>query len=159
MKKIFIGVGSNLIDPKKQVVDAIKKINSIDGINLISQSSLYETAPVGILNQPNFINAVIEVSFNGNPYKLLTYLLEVETIFGRVRKKKNGPRTLDLDILLFNKTTIENDNLMIPHPRMHQRLFVLLPLHEIAPKIQIGHHGSIEDLISKAPKETVEKLL
>jgi len=88
MKKIFIGIGSNLIDPKKQVVDAIKKINSIDGINLISQSSLYETAPVGILNQPNFINAVIEVSFNGNPYKLLTYLLEVETIFGRVRKKE-----------------------------------------------------------------------
>ncbi|MBT5410600.1 MAG: 2-amino-4-hydroxy-6-hydroxymethyldihydropteridine diphosphokinase, partial [Nitrosomonadales bacterium] len=66
---------------------------------------------------------------------------------------------LDLDILLFNKTTIENDNLMIPHPRMHQRLFVLLPLHEIAPKIQIGYHGSVEDLISKAPKETVEKLL
>ncbi|MBT6392674.1 MAG: 2-amino-4-hydroxy-6-hydroxymethyldihydropteridine diphosphokinase [Nitrosomonadales bacterium] len=158
MKNIFIGIGSNLIDPKKQVLDAINKISTIDGVELLSQSSLYETAPVGILDQPNFINAAIKICFDGSPHKLLNHLLEIEGLFGRIRKEKNGPRTLDLDILLFNKTKIAEDDLMIPHPRMHQRLFVLLPLQEIAPNIDIGEHGSINDLIHKAPKDIVEKI-
>ena len=89
---------------------------------------------------------------------MLNHLLEIEGLFGRIRKEKNGPRTLDLDILYLIKLKLRKMILMIPHPRMHQRLFVLLPLQEIAPNIDIGEHGSINDLIHKAPKDIVEKI-
>lgn len=159
MSDIFIGIGSNLNNPKQQVLEAIKQISFINGVTISKKSSLYKTSPVGLINQPYFINAVIAIKFNESAELLLKKLLEIESLFGRIRREKNGPRTLDLDILLFKKLNIMKNDLVIPHPRMHKRLFVLLPLFEIAPKIILKPHGPIKDLIAKAPKDTVEKIL
>lgn len=159
MSDIFIGIGSNLNNPKQQVLEAIKQISFINGVTISKKSSLYKTSPVGLINQPYFINAVIAIKFNESAELLLKKLLEIESLFGRIRREKNGPRTLDLDILLFKKLNIMKNDLVIPHPRMHKRLFVLLPLFEIAPKIILKPHGPIKDLIDKAPKDTVEKIL
>tara|TARA_B100000035_G_C21036684_1_gene571407 strand:+ start:4087 stop:4569 length:483 start_codon:yes stop_codon:yes gene_type:complete len=159
MGDIFIGIGSNIGDPRQQVLDAITHINSIQGVHISNQSSLYKTSPVGFENQPDFINAVVAIKFAGNPELLLKNLLDIEILFGRIRKERNGPRTLDLDILLFKKLHLMKNNLVLPHPRMHERLFVLLPLFEIAPNIIIKPHGPIKDLIKKAPKDVVEKIL
>ena len=101
MSDIFIGIGSNLNNPKQQVLDAIKHINTIEGIHVSSQSSLYKTSPVGFQDQPDFINAVVAIEFTGSPELLLKNLLDIEILFGRIRKERNGPRILDLDILLF----------------------------------------------------------
>ncbi|MFL3023938.1 MAG: 2-amino-4-hydroxy-6-hydroxymethyldihydropteridine diphosphokinase [Methylophilaceae bacterium] len=124
-----------------------------------SQSSLFKTSPVGFEDQPDFINAVVAIAFAGDPELLLKNLLDIEILFGRIRKERNGPRTLDLDILLFKKLHVMKNDLVIPHPRMHERLFVLLPLFEVAPDIVIEPHGAIKDLIKQAPKDVVEKIL
>ena len=159
MSSIFIGIGSNLNNPKQQVLDAVRHVNSIEGVNVLSQSSLYKTSPVGFEDQPDFINAVVGIEFTGNPELLLKNLLDIEILFGRIRKERNGPRIIDLDILLFKKLHLMKNDLIIPHPRMHERLFVLLPLFELAPDIVIKPHGPIRDLIKQAPKDVVEKIL
>ena len=102
MNNIFIALGSNLENPKEQVKNGILSIKKINGIKILSESNLYETPPVGILDQPNFVNAVIKIHSDLNPYQLLDKLLKIENIAGRIRVGKNGPRILDLDILLFN---------------------------------------------------------
>jgi 2-amino-4-hydroxy-6-hydroxymethyldihydropteridine diphosphokinase len=120
---------------------------------------LYKTSPVGFQDQPDFINAVVAIEFTGSPELLLKNLLDIEILFGRIRKERNGPRILDLDILLFKKLHLMKNDLVIPHPRMHERLFVLLPLFEVAPDIVIEPHGPIRDLIKQAPRDVVEKIL
>ena len=120
---------------------------------------MYETPPVGFLDQPNFINAVIQISSSINYNNLLIKLLDIELKFGRIRKEKNGPRTLDLDILLFDDLILISESLIIPHPRMHERLFVLIPLLEISPIIQIPKYGSVKNLISGLTMQTIKKVL
>ena len=100
MNNIFIALGSNLKIPKEQVENGILSIKKINGVEVLSESNLYETPPVGVLDQPNFVNAVIKVHSDLNAFDLLDKLLEIETNAGRIRTDKNGPRTLDLDILL-----------------------------------------------------------
>ena len=158
MHSIFIGLGSNLDGPQQIIKDAIHIINEIDDVNINAISSLYETGPVGFLDQPNFINAVIQISSSINYDELLIKLFEIERMFGRVREKKNGPRTLDLDILLFDDLILESKSLIIPHPRMHERLFVLIPLLEISPKIIIPKYGSASSLISKLMIQNIKKV-
>ncbi len=158
MSGIFIGIGSNQNNPKQLVLESIEKIDAIVDLKITKQSSLYKTSPIGFMDQPDFINAVIEVAYKKSPELLLKNLLEIEVLFGRIRKEKNGPRTLDLDILLFKNIHMNKNNLIIPHQRMHERLFVLLPLHEIAPNIFIEPYGSIKKLISNAPDSTVKKI-
>ena len=158
MHSIFIGLGSNLDNPQQKIKDAIHLINEIDDVNITATSSLYETPPVGFLNQPNFINAVVQISSSINCNELLLKLFDIERIFGRVRKEKNGPRTLDLDILLFDDLVLESESLTIPHPRMHERLFVLIPLLEISPIIQIPKYGSANNLISGLNIENFKKV-
>ena len=148
MHSIFIGLGSNLDNPQQKIKDAIILISEIDDVNITATSSLYETPPVGFLNQPNFINAVVKISSSINYNDLLTKLFDIEHIFGRIRKEKNGPRTLDLDILLFDDLILESESLSIPHPRMHERLFVLIPLLEFSPIIKIPKYGSVSNLLS-----------
>lgn len=129
--KVFIGVGSNLNNPQQQVITGINKIANLPKVELIKQSSLYNTKPVGYLPQPDFVNAVIEICACYTPLKLLELLLKIEQEHGRVRSIKNGPRTLDLDILLFGDIQVNTAKLVIPHPRMQDREFVMLPLREI----------------------------
>jgi 2-amino-4-hydroxy-6-hydroxymethyldihydropteridine diphosphokinase len=158
MHSIFIGLGSNLENPQKKIKDAIQLINKIDDVTINSTSSLYETPPVGFLDQPNFINAVVQISSTINYNELLIKLFDIERIFGRIRKEKNGPRTLDLDILLFDDLILESESLIIPHPRMHERLFVLIPLLEISPAIIIPKYGSASSLVSKLKMQNIKKV-
>lgn len=158
MHSIFIGLGSNLEDPQKKIKDAIQLINKIDDVTINLTSSLYETPPVGFLDQPNFINAVVQISSTINYNELLIKLFDIERIFGRIRKEKNGPRTLDLDILLFDDLILESESLIIPHPRMHERLFVLIPLLEISPAIIIPKYGSASSLVSKLKMQNIKKV-
>jgi len=159
MHSIFIGLGSNLDNPKQKIKDAIHLINEIDDVNIIATSSLYETPPIGFFEQPNFINAVVQIYSPINHNNLLIKLFDIERIFGRIRKEKNGPRTLDLDILLFDNLILESKSLTIPHPRMHERLFVLIPLLEISPIIEIPKYGSVSNLISGLTIQNIKKVV
>ena len=158
MSNIFIALGSNLGNSKEQVKNGILSIKKIGGVKILNKSNLYETQPVGILNQPNFINAVIKIDSDLSPYELLNKLLKIENIAGRVRIDKNGPRTLDLDILLFDNLILSEKKLTIPHPRMHERLFVLIPLKDIDEAIVIPNHGAIIDIINKLVPENIIRI-
>ena len=136
MIRCYIALGSNIGSPRKQVETAMSEIAKLPQTKLIEASSLYKTKPEGFVDQPFFINAVVEIETSLSAEKLLAALLELETKHGRVRGDRHwGPRTLDLDILLYGDQEIDLPHLKIPHPRMHERKFVLVPLAEIAPKI------------------------
>ena len=158
MSNIFIALGSNLENPKEQVKQGILSIKNIKGVRILCESYLYETPPVGILDQPNFVNAVIKIHSNLNPYKLLDKLLKIENIAGRIRINKNGPRTLDLDILLFDDLILNENNLIIPHPRMHERLFVLMPLNDIDSDIVLPDHGPIKHIMKILAPENITRI-
>jgi len=158
MHQAFIALGSNLQNPQAQVERALQTIANTAKIKLIKASSLYKTAPVGYENQPDFINAVAEIETDLSPVALLQKLLEIETQHGRERLFPNAPRILDLDVLLYEGIATNTPELTLPHPRMHLRGFVMLPLAEIAPKISIGNHGFADDLASKCDNLGISKL-
>ena len=158
MHQAFIALGSNLEDPQAQIERALETIANSTNIKLIKASSLYRTVPVGYDNQPDFINAVAEIETDLNPLALLDRLLEIETQHGRERPFPNAPRVLDLDVLLYEGVATSSPALTLPHPRMHTRGFVMLPLAEIAPKISIGNHGYADDLAAKCDNQGVSKL-
>ncbi len=130
MARVFLGIGSNIKKEKnlRKCIALLKKKFSVKKI-----SSVYETKPVGYENQDNFYNMVVEIETDLSPEKFLDVLMGIEKMLGRVRTKKNFPRTIDLDILFYEDRIIESKNLVIPHPRLHERAFVLVPLNEIAP--------------------------
>lgn len=134
----FIALGSNLCDPKTQITEAIRTIAICEQIQLIKQSSLYLTAPIGYDNQPDFINAVVQIKTNLTPLALLHRLFEIENSHGRERPFANAPRVLDLDLLIYDNLNMTTSELNLPHPRMHERGFVMLPFAEIAPDFMIG---------------------
>ena len=158
MHQAFIALGSNLQDPQAQIERALQSIANTTRIKLITASSLYKTAPIGYDNQPDFINAVAKIETDLSPIELLHKLLEIETQQGRQRLFHNAPRVLDLDLLLYEEIALNSPELTLPHPRMHTRGFVMLPLVEIAPKIKIGNHGYADELASKCDNQGVSKL-
>jgi 2-amino-4-hydroxy-6-hydroxymethyldihydropteridine diphosphokinase len=127
-----IALGSNLGESRTILENALKILAQTPGVTLQRCSSWYQTAPVGP-PQPDYLNGCALLKVHLTPEELLTILLQIETQFGRIRKERNGPRTVDLDILLFDDLILDTPNLQIPHPRMNQRAFVLVPLAEIAP--------------------------
>ena len=130
----FIGLGSNLGESGDQLAQALIRLNQLPGTTLLAQSGLYRSAPVGYLDQPDFVNAVAKISTTLMPQVLLAALLQIERECGRERTFANAPRTLDLDILMYGHARIASPTLTIPHPRMGVRAFVLIPLAEIAPQ-------------------------
>jgi 2-amino-4-hydroxy-6-hydroxymethyldihydropteridine diphosphokinase len=151
----FVGVGSNLDDPAARCAEAICLLSQVGGIKVLRQSSLYRTEPVGFEKQGWFINAVVEVRTILNPHELLKALQNIEDTMGRVRGPKWGPRTIDLDILLYGQEVIEEDDLIIPHPDLQKRRFVLEPLSEIAsyvihPVFGVSIRGLTERLDDKS---------
>ncbi|MDZ4252260.1 MAG: 2-amino-4-hydroxy-6-hydroxymethyldihydropteridine diphosphokinase [Sulfuritalea sp.] len=143
----YIGIGSNLGDPVAQVLSALEELAGIRGVRMRKCSSLYRTAPVGYAAQPDFINAVAEIRTSLAPLALLDALQRIESHHGRIREFRNSPRTLDLDILLYGDLRLAGDDLVLPHPRAHERAFVLRPLQEIAPRCVIPGVGPIRDWV------------
>jgi 2-amino-4-hydroxy-6-hydroxymethyldihydropteridine diphosphokinase len=156
--RAFIALGSNLKQPADQVRRASQAIAKLVQTRLIRQSSLYRSAPVGYDNQPDFINAVAEVETMLSPDALLHAILDIEQAFGRERPFPNAPRILDLDLLLYDDLTMRSDTLTLPHPRMHTRAFVMLPLAEIAPDLHLAGHGNVVKLAQSLENQTIEKL-
>jgi 2-amino-4-hydroxy-6-hydroxymethyldihydropteridine diphosphokinase len=121
-------------------------------------SSLYRTAPVGILSQPDFVNAVALLETTLAPEALLDALLDIEARFGRIRRERNGPRTLDLDLLLYDDIELDLPRLTLPHPRLHLRAFVLLPLAEVAPDLAIPRRGSVAAWLPAVANQGIVRL-
>ena len=133
----FVALGSNLSDPAGQVMAALDAIAALPDIRLLARSSLYLNAAVGYAGQPDFINAVAQIETSLAPHRLLDALLNVEHAFGRERTFRNAPRVIDLDVLSYAALQCHDAGLTLPHPRMHERAFVLVPLLEIAPTMVI----------------------
>lgn len=158
-QRCFIALGANLGDPVATVAAAIVALRSLPQTEFIAASSLYRTAPVGLRHQPDFINAVVELAAVSPAPTLLEALFDIEARFGRQRSVKNAPRTLDLDLLLYGNTVSDDPQLTLPHPRLHERAFVLAPLAEIAPQLLIPGRGRVGDLLQTCADQQIEKIL
>ncbi|MEH7074867.1 2-amino-4-hydroxy-6-hydroxymethyldihydropteridine diphosphokinase [Neobacillus drentensis] len=150
----FIALGSNIGDRYTNITSAIKRLTSYHSIQLVNYSSIYETDPVGYEDQDLFLNMVIEIQTGLSPFELLDLCLEIELELGRKREIKWGPRTIDLDILSFNQENIESEKLVVPHPRMFERAFVIIPLLEVHQNNQCSElikllKASLEELPDK----------
>ena len=154
----YIALGSNLGDPPAQIRRALQALAAMPETRLVRRSALYRNPPAGYLDQPEFVNAVAEIETRLAPHDLLEQLLAIERAHGRVRDFPNGPRTLDLDILLYGERTVREPGLTIPHPRMLERAFVLVPLAEIAPDAVVPGGGRIADLAAKLDVSGLVKL-
>lgn len=160
MNKAYLGLGSNIDDPINHVVTAIEEINSqIPCTRLIAKSSIYQSKPHGYLDQPDFINAVVEIHTTLMPKGLLSHCLELESKHERVRRIHWGPRTLDIDILLYENICLTDKQLTIPHPRLHERDFVILPLLEIAPQLSLPNGLSLLKLSDSVKNSSMKKLI
>ncbi len=153
----YVALGSNLDGPSVQVTRAMQEIGKLPGTHVLKRSSLYRTAPIGFDDQPDFVNAVIMIETVLPPHDLLDALLGIERRHGRVREFPNAPRTLDLDVLLYGGLVLHERGLTLPHPRMHERAFVLLPFAEIAPETVIPGHGRVADLAAVSHNQRVER--
>lgn len=141
----YVALGANLGDPARQVRQAAAELTRLPDTRLLARSSLYLSRPMGFLEQPDYVNAVAALATRLTPRALLAALLEIETRHGRTRAFKNAPRTLDLDLLLYDGLVMREPGLSLPHPRMLERAFVMVPLAEIAPDCRIPGHGLARD--------------
>ncbi|NHZ69723.1 MAG: 2-amino-4-hydroxy-6-hydroxymethyldihydropteridine diphosphokinase [Thermotogales bacterium] len=155
---VFIGLGSNLQNPESQLRQAIKVLGELPGSSVQAVSSLYRSAPMGPQDQPDYVNAVVQLATGLSPEELLDQLQRVEQDHERVRGQHWGPRTLDLDILLYAEDVIETERLQIPHPGLAQRNFVLYPLAEIDDCIAVPELGTVKALLEKCPRGDLERL-
>jgi 2-amino-4-hydroxy-6-hydroxymethyldihydropteridine diphosphokinase len=160
----YIALGANLGDPVATVRAAIAALDRIDGAQRVAVSSLYRTAPVGLRDQPDFINAVARLDVDGTVLPAPTFLaalFAIEAKFGRVRAPgsiRNAPRTLDLDLLLYGNAQSTAPSMLLPHPRMVERAFVLAPLAEIAPALDIPGAGPVATLLDRVAGQHIERL-
>ena len=158
MASAYVGIGANLDDPTARVRDAFVMLAALPDTRLVKRSSLYRTQPQGYVAQPDFVNAVAELDTELAPADLLDCLQAIETKAGRRRSFPNAPRTLDLDLLLYGARRIDRPGLVVPHPRMRERAFVLVPLVEIAPDVRIPGVGYARDCLARAAGQVVERL-
>ena len=157
----FIALGSNLENPVSHIQQAYLDLSALPDTTVQKRSSLYKSEPIGLIDQPDFINAVTEIETALQPLELLEKLLNIEKQHGRIRNSDsypNAPRTLDLDVLLYGALQLKHKQLILPHPRMLQRAFVLLPLLEIAPDCEIAGHGKIKEYLADCSDQIIERL-
>jgi 2-amino-4-hydroxy-6-hydroxymethyldihydropteridine diphosphokinase len=160
----YIGLGSNLEDPQNQLRRAFADIDKLPDTRVVARSSLYRSAPIGcpdqpdMTSQPDFVNAVAKIATSLTPQTLLQALLHIEHQHGRERTVRNAPRTLDLDVLLYDDMRLHEPGLTIPHPQMHLRAFVLQPLLEIAPDIGIPGIGQARQALQSCLDQVLERI-
>jgi 2-amino-4-hydroxy-6-hydroxymethyldihydropteridine diphosphokinase len=148
LNQVYLGIGSNKNHPYFRINTVLKQINRIKSTNIVKKSSLYITKPLGPQAQPDFINSVIEIRTNLEPLKLLHELQNLERLHNRKKTKRWGPRSMDIDILIYNNIIMNTDKLVIPHPGLEYRDFVLMPLYEITSyRFEIPKYGKIITLI------------
>jgi len=156
---VYIGLGSNLANPTAQLKEAISAISQLEQSEVIAVSSFYGSKPMGPADQPDYVNAVLHLSTKLAPIALLDALQAIENNSGRVRKNQRwGPRTLDLDVLLYGEQIIENERLTVPHYGMKMREFVLIPLAEIAADLILPNGESLKQIMSGIPLNGLVKL-
>lgn len=156
--KCFIGLGSNLENPVTQVTTALLELERLDQCRNLIHSSLYRSDPVGPADQPDYINAVASLETTFRPLELLDAMQALEQQHQRVRIQHWGPRTLDLDLLLYGDQLINNDRLTVPHPYLQERNFVLFPLAEISPQLSIPAGKTLEEHLKTCKKGTLEQI-
>ncbi|MCS0590573.1 2-amino-4-hydroxy-6-hydroxymethyldihydropteridine diphosphokinase [Massilia norwichensis] len=154
----WVGIGANLGDAQANVLDALERLTWSPGVRLLRASSLYRTAPIDSSGD-DYVNAVAEVDTLLSARALLAVLLDIEQAHGRERPYRNAPRTLDLDLLLYDDEVIADaPALLVPHPRMHERAFVLAPLAELAPALQIPGRGRVAELLPLVAEQAIERM-
>ena len=155
--RAFVGVGANLGDARAQVLSGIAALRDLQGVRLVARSSLYASAPLDA-SGPDYINAVVELDTSLPADSLLRALHAIEAQHGRVRSTVNAPRTLDLDLLLYGEQCSDELGLSLPHPRLHERAFVLRPLLQIAPQLQVQGLGDLSSWLSRTGTQMVTRL-
>jgi 2-amino-4-hydroxy-6-hydroxymethyldihydropteridine diphosphokinase len=154
----FVALGGNIGNPQAQIHSALRALSELPETRLARQSSLYRNPPVGRLDQPEFVNAMAQIETRIGARELLERLLEIERALGRVRDYPNAPRTLDLDLVLYGDRVIREPGLVVPHPRMLERAFVLVPLAEIAPDAMVPGSGRVADLLRRVDASGMIKI-
>ncbi len=156
---IYIGLGSNLGDRLRFLRKGLRALRQLPNTRLQACSPVYVTAPVGVEDQPDFYNAVCGLHCSLPPRELMQALLGIEQYLGRRRQgPTGGPRTLDLDLLLYGQMILQTDNTEVPHPRLHERAFVLYPLWDIAPGLEIPGKGAVNELLARCRDQAVKRL-
>jgi 2-amino-4-hydroxy-6-hydroxymethyldihydropteridine diphosphokinase len=156
--RAYVALGSNLDDPQRQVLRAMDALADLPDTSVCRRSSLYRTPPWGVLEQPAFINAAVELETSLAPHVLLDAMLAIERRAGRVRGERNGPRTLDLDLIHVDDVQIDDTRLTVPHPRMAERAFVLLPLCDIAPTMVLPGDLTVAQRLAQLDLAGYERL-
>jgi 2-amino-4-hydroxy-6-hydroxymethyldihydropteridine diphosphokinase len=151
--RAYVGLGANLGDRESTIRRAVTLLGEEPGVGVVSVSTLRETAPWGPVEQPAFLNGVVELETDLGPRALLDVLLDIERRLGRVRAERWGPRTIDLDLLLHGDDVIDEAGLTLPHPHLHERRFALEPLAELAPDAVVPGQGKAVDLLRRLPPE------
>ena len=149
MATAYVGLGANVGDREGALRAAVDRLRADPEIEVLAVSTLRETAPVGLLDQPPFLNGAVALSTRLPPRELLERLLAVERALGRERRgPRYGPRTIDLDLLLYDDERVDEPGLRVPHPRLHERAFALEPLHELNPRLEVPDRGSVAALLA-----------
>jgi 2-amino-4-hydroxy-6-hydroxymethyldihydropteridine diphosphokinase len=158
MVAAYIGLGSNLEHPAEQLKRALAELAQLPDTLFRGCSSMYQSPPMGGMEQPDYINAVARLETALEPDELLDSIQAIETAHGRIRGERWGARTLDLDLLVYGSIIIDMPDLKLPHPGVHKRAFVLYPLYEIAPDLEIPGRGNITDLLKNCPSAGLKKI-
>ena len=148
MTRAYVGLGANLGPREVTLLRAADLLAAADGVEVVAVSQLRETEPVGLVEQPPFLNGAVAIDTSLTPRALLDLLLEIERSLGRVRGERWGPRTIDLDLLAYGDERVDEEGLHVPHPRLHERRFALEPLAELDPELEIPGLGTVSELIA-----------
>lgn len=157
MTVAYVGMGANIGDPRGQLLAAWDAIGRLPDTRALARSAFYRTAPVGYENQPDFLNGVGKIDTALEAHALLAQLQEIERDLGRERSFRDAPRSIDLDLLLYGNETIDTPDLKVPHPRMHERAFVLKPLLELDPDVAIPGRGNAADQMRACAGQRVDR--
>jgi 2-amino-4-hydroxy-6-hydroxymethyldihydropteridine diphosphokinase len=146
--RAYVGLGANLGPREQTLRSAVDLLAATEGMDILAVSELRETEPVGVVDQPPFLNGAVALETTLSPRALLDLLLEVERSLGRIREERWGPRLIDLDLLVYGDEVIDEPGLRVPHPRLHERAFALEPLAELDPELEIPGRGRVSELLS-----------